>query len=248
MAEARSAVGGSPASARLALFQHQPTSLFKPVSLNIGLRYAASRRSFISFISIIAVSGMVLSVAVLVLIISVMNGFERELQQRLLGVLPHISLYGRDSLSDWRRIAERLEKDTSVLGVSPFIQGSGLLAVPENVAGVVFNGVDPKYLNKTSDLQIYMQNGGVSDLIAGEFGILLGKQTARDLKVKVGETVTVVLPEANVTPVGIYPRQKRSTLRVFLRPLPNWIIEPRMFILTTPQSSSEFLLVCRVSR
>ena len=152
---------------------------------------------------------MVLSVAVLVLIISVMNGFERELKQRLLGVLPHISLYAREPLYDWQDMARRLHRNPEVLGASPFIQGSGLVAVPGRVAGVLFNGIDPVYLGATSDLTRYLVQGEISDLESQRFGILLGRQTAEDLGVGPGDTISVVLPEANVTPVGLFPRQKR---------------------------------------
>ena len=116
--------------------------MFYPLAVNIGLRYATSRRSFISFISIVAIAGLVLSVAVLVLVTSVMNGFERELKERVLSVVPHLTVRGVEPLTNWRASAAQLAKLPGVAGVAPFVDGTGLLVTHGRSAGVTFNGID----------------------------------------------------------------------------------------------------------
>ncbi len=147
-----------PASDTLAAFLSHRNSVFYPLAVNIGLRYANSRRSFISFISIVAIAGLVLSVAVLVLVTSVMNGFERELKERVLGVVPHLTVRGvaplRKTGAPMRRC---LPKCRAIVGVAPFIDGTGLLVANGRSSGVTFNGIDPAVEGAVSDIGKYVE-------------------------------------------------------------------------------------------
>ncbi len=183
--------------------------MFYPLAVNIGLRYANSRRSFISFISVVAIAGLVLSVAVLVLVTSVMNGFERELKDRVLGVVPHLTVRGVTPLSDWTVDAADLAKVPGVIGVAPFIDGTGLLVANGRSAGVAFNGIDITREAAVSDLANYVSSGRIESLVNGSFGVVLGRGVAAHLGVAVGDTVTAVLPDASVSLVGLIPRQKK---------------------------------------
>ncbi|HTK98615.1 MAG TPA: lipoprotein-releasing ABC transporter permease subunit [Pseudomonadales bacterium] len=183
--------------------------MFYPLAVNIGLRYANSRRSFISFISIVAIAGLVLSVAVLVLVTSVMNGFERELKERVLGVVPHLTVRGVAPLSDWTADAADLAKVPGVVGVAPFIDGTGLLVANGRSSGVTFSGIDVAREGAVSDLAKYVSRGRIESLVDGSFGVMLGRGVADHLSVAVGDSVTAVLPDASVSLVGLIPRQKK---------------------------------------
>ena len=183
--------------------------MFYPLAVNIGLRYANSRRSFISFISIVAIAGLVLSVAVLVLVTSVMNGFERELKERVLGVVPHLTVRGVAPLAEWTADAADIAKVPGVVGVAPFIDGTGLLVANGRSSGVAFNGIDIAREPDVSDLAKYVSSGQMESLVDGSFGVILGRGVAEHLGVAVGDSVTAVLPDASVSLVGLIPRQKR---------------------------------------
>jgi lipoprotein-releasing system permease protein len=186
--------------------------VFYPLAVNIGLRYANSRRSFISFISVVAIAGLVLSVAVLVLVTSVMNGFERELKERVLGVVPHLTVRGVVPLADWSADAAELAKVPGVIGVAPFIDGTGLLVANGRSSGVTFNGIDAVRESAVSDMAKYVSSGDFGRLVDGSFGALLGRGVANHLGVAVGDSVTAVLPDASVSLVGLIPRQKKITV------------------------------------
>jgi lipoprotein-releasing system permease protein len=183
--------------------------VFYPLAVNIGLRYANSRRSFISFISVVAIAGLVLSVAVLVLVTSVMNGFERELKERVLGVVPHLTVRGVAPLENWRADAATLAKVPGIIGVAPFIDGTGLLVANGRSSGVTFSGIDPVVEGAVSDIGRYVVSGDIKLLLDGSFGVLLGRGIANHLGVGAGDFVTAVLPDASVSLVGLIPRQKK---------------------------------------
>jgi lipoprotein-releasing system permease protein len=183
--------------------------VFYPLALNIGLRYANSRSSFISFISVVAIAGLVLSVAVLVLVTSVMNGFERELRERVLGVVPHLSVRGREPLADWSADAQALSCIPGIVAVAPFVDGTGLLVANGHSTGATITGIDPKLQRGESDLARYVSSGDLDALVDGSFGVMLGRGVAERLDVHVGDPVTVVLPDASVSLVGLIPRQKK---------------------------------------
>jgi len=187
----------------------------KAVAWSVGSRYAFSRGSAISFIGIVAVVGLALSVAVLVVVVSVINGFERELKERVLGMLPHLTLYGREPVAVSPNELEALRQLPGVTGVVPFIQSAGLVAVPDKVSGVLITGIEPEQYADVSDLHLYVEPPVA--LVAGEFGVLLGAGLANELRVTPGDRVTLVLPNATVTPAGLFPRQKRFTLKGIVR-------------------------------
>ena len=180
----------------------------------LGSRYAFSRRSSLSFISLVALSGLVLSVAVLVVVVSVVNGFERELERRVFGVLPHVTVYGRSPLVPRDEDTAALAAIRGVTGVAPIAQGAGLAAVADRVAGITILGIDPAAYPAVSDYQRYLTGGGLEP---GAFRVVLGAGVAKRLGVDIGDDVTLVLPAATVTPAGLFPRQKRFRVSGILR-------------------------------
>ena len=183
--------------------------MFRPLAINIGLRYAHSRRSFVSFISVVAILGLILSVAVLLLVTSVMNGFERELKQRILGVVPHVTLRGRAPLDDFPRIAAALEGVDGIVGAAPFSEGTALVAANGATAGIGIIGVNPALEGRVSDLPRYVAQGSLAALVDGRFGVVIGRPIAERLHLAIGDRVTAILPEGTVTLIGLVPREKR---------------------------------------
>ncbi len=189
--------------------------MFRPLSLYIGLRYTAAKRSnhFISFISLASMLGLMLGVAALIVVLSVMNGFDRELKQRILGMVPHatISEYGR-SMANWRDVRQQLEDDADVLAAAPYIQAQGMLTANGAVHGALIYGIDPVFERGVSILGNHMSSGSLEALETERFGIVLGDILARYLGVQVGDKVTMVLPEASISVAGVVPRLKRFTV------------------------------------
>lgn len=189
--------------------------MFRPFSIYVGLRYTAAKRSnhFISFISLVSMLGLMLGVAALILVLSVMNGFDRELKNRILGMVPHASITGFDEpIEDWRTVAKTIETDSRVVATAPFIHAQGMLTNGGQVRGVVVQGVEPEAERKVSIVSQHMLNGEWDNLQSGEFGIVLGDLLARFLGVRMGDKVTLVLPEASISVAGVTPRLKRFTV------------------------------------
>jgi len=186
--------------------------MFRPLSLFVGLRYTAAKRGnhFISFISLVSMLGLMLGVAALIVVLSVMNGFDRELKQRILGMVPHatISEYGT-SMKDWQAIADRLVLSDQVEAAAPFVQAQGMLTNAGRVHGVLVNGIDPGHENDVSIIADHFTYGSLDNLVPGDYGIVLGELLARFIGAGVGDKVTLVLPEASVSIAGIVPRLKR---------------------------------------
>ncbi|MBO6849975.1 MAG: lipoprotein-releasing ABC transporter permease subunit [Marinobacter sp.] len=189
--------------------------MFKPLSLYVGLRYTAAKRRnhFISFISLTSMIGLMLGVAVLIIVLSVMNGFDRELKQRILGMVPHAVIEGSDNIRDWESVVRRVEEHPRVLAAAPFIQGQGMVTGGGDVRGVLLNGILPEQERDVSIIEKHMIEGNLDDLKSGDFGIIIGRTMASSLRLQLGDKVTVVLPEASVTPAGVLPRLKRFTVR-----------------------------------
>lgn len=189
--------------------------MFKPLSIFIGLRYTAAKRRnhFISFISLASMLGLMLGVAALIVVLSVMNGFDRELKQRILGMVPHASIsgYGRP-LEDWRPLLTQLEQEPDVISAAPFIQAQGMLTSKGVVRGALINGIDPAIEGKVSILGSHITEGSLDALNQQKFGIVLGELLAKYMGVRVGDKVTLVLPEASVSVAGVVPRLKRFTV------------------------------------
>jgi lipoprotein-releasing system permease protein len=180
--------------------------------LMIGLRYTRARRrnSFISFISLISMLGIGLGVAALIVVLSVMNGFQQELRSRILGVVSHVqvgSLSGE--LADWSKVAQQARTNPAVLAAAPYIAAQGMLAFDQNVRGAAVRGIVPELEEKVADFNQHMKFGSLQALKPGEFGIILGAELARALRVVPGEKVTLIAPQGLVTPAAILPRLKQ---------------------------------------
>ena len=185
--------------------------MFKPISLYIGLRYTRARRSnhFISFIALVSMIGLTLGVAVLITVLSVMNGFDRELKNRVLGMIPQATVSSTQILTDWPQLADKASQHPHVQGAAPFTQLQGMLTAHGQVSGILVTGIEPKYEPKVSIIQNFMVAGSIDGLQKGEFGIVLGKQLTDSLGLGLNDNVTLVLPEATPSPAGVVPRFKR---------------------------------------
>jgi lipoprotein-releasing system permease protein len=189
--------------------------MFRPLPVHIGLRYTRARRRnhFISFISVISMLGIALGVCALITVLSVMNGFEKELRERILGVVAHVTVRGASGpLADWRELAADLRERTGVTGVAPFVSAEGMISNGPRVSGAMLRGIDPALEGEVSELPGKMRIGEITDLVPGEFGIVLGRELARALGVTIGDRVVVITPQATVTPAGFLPRLKRFTV------------------------------------
>lgn len=188
--------------------------MFQSIALTVGLRYTRAQRQnhFISFISLISMLGLVLGVTVLILVLSVMNGFDRELRQRILGMVPHAIVQTSQPIMNWQEPASIALQVEGVVGVAPFVHGQGMFNNRGQVQPVLLNGIEPTAEANVSILPDHMVQGRIDDLVAGEFNILMGDLLARQLGARVGDKVTLFLPEASLTVAGIVPRLKRFTL------------------------------------
>jgi lipoprotein-releasing system permease protein len=184
----------------------------RPYELLIGLRYtrAQRRNHFISFISMISMLGIALGVAALIIVLSVMNGFQKEIRARILGITPHLQVTSESGqVNAWQPILDIVSKHPDVQSASPYINGQGMLSQDENVQGVMVRGVLPEGEDKLTGLSEKMKAGKLSELRAGEFGIVLGSDLAHALGVRVGGTVLLITPQGQITPAGMIPRLKQ---------------------------------------
>lgn len=189
--------------------------MFRPLALFIGLRYTKAKRKngFISFISLISMIGLMLGVAVLITVLSVMNGFDREIKSRILGMIPQAAVMSSDIISDWQPLAERIKTENKdVQAIAPFIQLQGMLTAQGQVAGIMVTGIEPEYEKQVSIVDEHMTAGSIDNLKAGEFGIVLGESMVYSMGLQLGDQVTLVLPEATPSAAGVIPRFKRFTL------------------------------------
>jgi len=183
--------------------------------LFIGLRYIRSKRSngFVSFVSFLSFIAMALGVMALIVVLSVMNGFDREIKQRILNVVPHITVTKERGIQKWVELGGALKSVDGVKEYAPFVEGYGLLSSSSLSQGVLIQGIDPVQEAGVSPINEQMVVGNIEHLEPGHYGIVLGNLLARSLGVIVGDTVILSLPELNVTPAGIFPRFKRFTVR-----------------------------------
>ncbi len=188
--------------------------MFKPVSLFVGLRYTRARRSnhFISFIALVSIIGLMLGVAVLITVLSVMNGFDRELKNRILGMVPQATVSATQMIEDWPALIQKAQQQPHVIGAAPFTQVQGMLTAQGQVAGIMISGIDPQLERKVSIIQNHMSEGSLDGLVDGSFGIVIGKTMADNLGIMLGDKITLVLPEATASPAGVVPRFKRFTV------------------------------------
>ena len=187
--------------------------------LLVGLRYTRAnagkggRNHFISFISLISMGGIALGVAALIVVLSVMNGFQKELRTRILGVASHVQISGSaNRLADWPAVAKVAAQNPRVIATAPFVNAQGMLANGQAVRGAVVRGVLPEMEDKVAEIGSHMRSGSLVALKPGEFNIVLGSDLARTLAVTVGGKVALIAPQGQVTPAGVIPRLKQFTV------------------------------------
>ena len=192
-----------------------PTFALRPYELFIGLRYTRAKRRthFISFISGVSMMGIALGIAALITVMSVMNGFEKEIRARILGAAAHVQLLGGDrGIEDWEGLARTARAHPGVIATAPFVQAQGLLSTGSAVRGVYVRGIVPELEDQVADFAKHMTAGGLTALQPGGFGIAIGVGIARALQLRVGDKVTLISPQGQVTPAGLMPRLKQFTV------------------------------------
>ncbi len=187
--------------------------MFKPLPLFIGLRYTRAKKKnhFVSFISLSSMLGIGMGVMVLITVLSVMNGFDAEIHKRFFGMAPEITISTHDGkLSDWQQLEDDLKKNPDIKAVAPYVGGQGLLTYEGQVLPIVITGILPEQERFVNHLQNKLLIGSMAGL--NNFGMILGRGLAENLGVMVGDKVTVMIPQASVTPAGMIPRFKRFTV------------------------------------
>ena len=189
--------------------------MFTPYELCVGLRYTRARRRnhFISFISLTSMIGIALGATALITVLSVMNGFERELRERILGFASHATIAGYDrALEDWESLAAVAQAHPEVVGAAPFVESQGMLTHAGQVRGVLIRGVLPAREPAVSEVGRFLVEGTLESLVPGTFNMLIGRDLALRLGATVGTAVTLVAPRARITPAGVLPRLRRFTV------------------------------------
>jgi lipoprotein-releasing system permease protein len=188
------------------------SATLSPYELFVGLRYTRAKRRnrFISVISLISVIGITIGVAALIVVMSVMNGFQKELRTRILGVASHVQIAGFDgALADWRAVALRAQENPNVVAAAPYINQQGLLAHGQTVQGGMVRGILPEDEDRVAEIGRHMKVGRLTDLKPGEFGIVLGAELAYAIGATLDERIVLIAPQGQVTPAGILPRIKQ---------------------------------------
>ncbi|KMY86723.1 Lipoprotein releasing system transmembrane protein LolC [Candidatus Paraburkholderia calva] len=189
-----------------------------PYEWQIGWRYTrASKRTtgngFISFIAFVSMSGIALGVAALIVVLSVMNGFQKEVRDRMLSVLAHVEIFSpTGSMPNWVLTAQEARRNPEVIGAAPYVEAQALLTRQGAVSGVALRGVEPSLEPDVSDIGKEMRAGKLTNLKPGEFGIVLGADLATNLGVMTGDKITLVAPEGTITPAGMMPHLKQFTV------------------------------------
>ena len=188
--------------------------MFQPLPLYVGLRYlrAKRRNHFISFISLISMAGIALGVMTLITVLSVMNGFERELRERILGMISHAAIQGHDGqFPDWQDIVMRAREHPNVLGAAPYVEQETMLRA-RRTSGALVRGIDPGSEPEVSEVHQMMVRGSIDDLEAGQWRVLIGVGLATRLGVGPGDSLTIFAPEIRATPAGVVPQVRRFTV------------------------------------
>jgi lipoprotein-releasing system permease protein len=186
--------------------------MLTPYELFVGLRYTRAKRRnhFISFISVTSMLGIALGVAALIVVLSVMNGFQKELRARILGVASHVQIVGMGaSLPDWQRVVEQAVKNPEVMAAAPYVMAQGLISRRQTVQGTIVRGVLPEEEDKVAEIGQHMKTGKLTALRAGTFGIVLGSELAMSIGARTGDKIVLIAPQGQVTPAGIMPRLKQ---------------------------------------
>lgn len=189
-------------------------SMLKNIPFYIGLRYTRAKRrnQFISFVSAFSLLGMALGVMALIIVLSVMNGFDREMKQRILSVIPHGFIDQQPQMQDWQAVARQVEQHPEVVATAPYIGGFALISYDRGVESIQLQGILPEAENRVSVLEQHMIVGSSTDLRPGEFGIVMGRLLARSLGIAPGDKVNLTLSDINITPAGVFPRTRPFTL------------------------------------
>ncbi len=186
--------------------------MLTPYELFVGLRYTRAKRRnhFISFISVTSMLGIALGVAALIVVLSVMNGFQKELRARILGVASHVQITGMaGGLKDWQRVASQAAVNKEVVAAAPYVMAQGLISNRQTVQGSIVRGILPADEDKVADIGLHMKSGSLGALQPGKFGIVLGSELASSIGARVGDKIVVIAPQGQVTPAGIMPRLKQ---------------------------------------
>ena len=189
--------------------------MYRPLELFIGSRYlrAKRRNHFISFISFISVFSLALGITLIITVLSVMNGFQFEIKNRILSMTAHATVLELDGkLRDWKKVEDELKDQPEIQGSAPYVQGQAMIVHGKQVTGAMLNGIAPHLESKVSKIAEHLQGTNLHVLKSGEFSVLLGSDLANYLGVDVGEKITVITPEATVTPAGIVPKFRRFTV------------------------------------
>lgn len=190
--------------------------MFSKFELSIGLRYlkAKQKNGFVSFISLVSIIGIALGVAALITVLSVMNGFQREIRSKIIGVTSHMQLLDASgSLQNWKSIAEFAKNsDNHILSYAPYVDGQALVSFDGNVSGVLVRGIDIGYENKVDNITQSIVKGQIDNLTPGKFNVVIGKTLASQLGVVVGDKITLITPDGQITPAGMLPRLKQFTV------------------------------------
>lgn len=182
--------------------------MFRPLSVNIGMRYAGSSHGHLSLVTFVALAGLALSVSVLLFVQGVVAGFERELTNRILRVIPHVSVRARESIATSPELLQLIGGIPHVEGSAAVIEGQALLSSGQKVRGITITGMEPDQYRRVSRINQYVRGGDLIALNPGQYGIIVGDNLAKDLGLKIGSSATVVVPDVTVTPLGAFPRQK----------------------------------------
>ena len=194
--------------------------MFNTFEAMIGLRYVYTKRRnhFISFISMSSMIGVALGVMALITVISVMNGFEKELKDRILGMASHAVIEEFDGLNNWQSVIQDIKGHPGIVGAAPYFHAEGMITKDKIVNGVIIRGILPDKEESVAVVAEKMTAGHLHNLRTTEFNIILGSELARKLNLEIGDKVTLVAPQANVTPAGVIPRLKRFTLTGIFSP------------------------------
>lgn len=188
--------------------------MFNKFEIEVGLRYIKSKqkKGFVSFISLVSIVGIALGVAALITVLSVMNGFQREIRTKIIGVTAHMQVMDASgTLQNWQSLIKPITSNKQVLKYAPYVDGQALISFDGNVSGVLVRGIDPTLEPGVDDIGKHMTTG-TNSLPAGKFDVVIGKELAKQLGVEVGDKITVITPDGQVTPAGTIPRLKQFTV------------------------------------
>lgn len=189
--------------------------MFKPLELFIGLRYTRSKHKnhYISFISLASMLGIMIGVLALITVLSVMNGFEKELRERILGMVAHVTVSGTGGkLSGWEDVDQRLAANKEIQGVAPYIEQQVMISANGEVRGIVIQGIQPERQPAVSELSDHLLDGSLDSLVDRDYNIAIGSELAAAIGAYIGDKVTIITPSATITPAGVLPRMKRFTV------------------------------------